>query len=249
MPAHTLLTLGNTAKLYCLERIDELVAVRGATTIVDLGCGDGRNFVELLRRHPQLRYVGVDPSADACSAARETLSGLGARIVNAPAYDVELEPADVVVSFSVLEHVYRRARYVKCIARHLKPGGLALVNYDAGHFVAGTPRERRRERLKGAMGHVLARFGNERYFQSLVREAEFRRLVDEAELQVVEARVFNTALKEVYSLLPDPARERFMRPWLALELEVNELGVSYTDAFAPVFRTRSFVLSRAARVE
>jgi len=104
------LTSGNAAKLHCLELIESHVRERERAIVLDLGCGEGRDFRALLERHPHVRYVGVDPSAGACARARAVLAGLDAEIVHADGYDVRVGPADVVVSFSVLEHVYRRRR-------------------------------------------------------------------------------------------------------------------------------------------
>ena len=82
------LTFGNTAKLYCLQLIDRAAAeANGDFRILDLGCGTGSNFVELLRRRPNVRYVGVEPLRKAAGEARRALPG--AEIVNKPAYDVQ----------------------------------------------------------------------------------------------------------------------------------------------------------------
>ena len=236
-----LLAYGNAAKLYCLTRIAELAAARETLAVVDLGCGAGTNFVALLRRWPNVRYMGVDPDLEACTRARENLAGLEATIIHAPAYGLELGPADVVASFSVLEHVYHRSAYLECAAASLVSDGVAFVNYDAGHFVAGSSRDR----VKTLVGGVLARAGRERWYQSFVAEEQFRRLVARAELRIVEAKFFNTAtLKELYGKLPPESRDRFMQEWLEFELGLNDLGLAYEDALAPLLRTRNFVLAR-----
>jgi 2-polyprenyl-3-methyl-5-hydroxy-6-metoxy-1,4-benzoquinol methylase len=236
-----LLTYGNTAKLYCVDRIDELAAARETLRIVDLGCGRGANFAELLRRRPHVAYVGVDADAEACAAARATLAGLRAEIVHGDAAAVRVGPADVVVSFSVLEHVPGRAAYLESVAANLAPEGRAFVNYDAGHFVSPSPREL----AKTAAGQLLARLGRPQLYQAFVREAEFRRLVAAADLEIVEAKSFNTGLKEAYTSVPQASRTHFMEIWLDAELQLNELGIKYDDRLARVFRTRNFVLAAA----
>jgi len=212
------LVLGNAAKLYCLQWIERLAVERPGLRVLDLGCGRGDTFEVLLRGRPEIRYVGVEADSGVADAARRALPR--AEIVTGWAHEVELEPADIVVSFSVLEHVFRRAAYVASIARHLAPGGLAFVNYDA------------------------ARLGRADRYQAFVREAEFRRLAAAAGLEIVEAKSFNT-LKDVYYALPQERWPDFMEPWLALELAVNQLGVDYRDELARVFRTRNFVLRKA----
>ncbi len=235
------LAVGNTAKLYCLQLIDRAaVENAGDFRIVDLGCGNGANFVELLRRRPNIRYVGVEPSRGAAEEARRRLPD--AEIVSAPAYDVRLEPAHAVVSFSVLEHVVQRARYVEAARANLRPDGRVYLNYDSGHFVADADLG---ERAKALASRVLARLGSESRYRARVREDELAALVGRAGLRVVEAKAFNTDLKRLFPLLPEEHRAAFMERWLAFELELNELGIDYRDELASIFRTRNFVLEPA----
>ena len=46
----------------------------------------------------------------------------GAKVLTAYAYDVEVS-ADVILSFSVFEHVFRRDRYVASIGTNLREEG------------------------------------------------------------------------------------------------------------------------------
>lgn len=235
-----MLTRGNTAKLYCLQLLEEQAARKFDLSILDLGCGDGRNFAELLRRRPDIRYVGIEPDWRAAELARRTLPA--AEIVETSAYDVRCGPFDVVVSFSVLEHVVHRLRYLEAVRANLAPTSLALLNYDSGHFVADRSL---REGLKGIAGRVLARAGSEARYQAFVGEHEFRALVETADLRIAEARSFNTDLKRLYPLLPEAQRLPFMERWLELELSLGELGIEYRDELASIFRTRNFVLEPA----
>ena len=235
------LAVGNTAKLYCLRLIDRAAAeTSGDFRIVDLGCGTGANFVELLRRRPNVTYVGIEPSRRAAEEARRRLPG--AQIVNAPAYDVRLDPAQAVVSFSVLEHVVQRARYLEAARANLRPDGRVYLNYDSGHFVADADL---RERAKALASQVLARLGSESRYRARVREEDFASLVAAAGLHIAEAKVFNTDLKRLYPLVTEERRAAFMERWLAFELELNELGIDYRDELASIFRTRNFVLEAA----
>jgi trans-aconitate methyltransferase len=216
-------------------------ATAGEFRIVDLGCGTGANFVELLSRRPRVAYIGVEPSRRAADEARALLPD--AEIVNAPAYDVRVEPAHAVVSFSVLEHVVDRARYMEAVRANLSPDGRVYLNYDSGHFVADADL---RERAKALASQVLARLGSESRYRARVREDEFRSLAADAGLRIVEAKAFNTDLKRLYPLLPRKSQASFMERWLAFELELNELGIDYRDELASIFRTRNFVLKPAA---
>jgi len=236
-----LLTTGNTAKLYCLQLIDGAAAeTDGEFRIVDLGCGTGSNFVELLRRRENVRYVGVEPSRSVAEEARRSLPG--AEIIDAPAYDVRVEPAHAVVSFSVLEHVVQRPRYLEAARANLREDGRMYLNYDSGHFIADADFG---ERAKAIASHLLARLGSESRYRAPVRDDEFRGLVDAVALRIVDDKVFNTDLKRLYPLVPSEHRDAFMRRWLAFELELNELGLVYRDELGAFFRTRNVVLAAA----
>jgi SAM-dependent methyltransferase len=232
-----LLTYGNTAKLYCLQLIERAAAPAADFRIVDLGCGTGSNFAELLRRRPNVRYVGIEPSRRAADEARRALPL--AEILNQTAYDVRLEPAHAVVSFSVLEHVVDRARYFAAARANVRPDGRVYLNYDSGHFVADVSFG---ERAKALASQVLARLGSESRYRARVWEAEFSSLVDSAGLTVADDKVFNTDLKRLFALVPEDRRDAFMERWLAFELGLNELGLDYRDDLATVFRTRNVVL-------
>lgn len=242
--SNTLLTVGNTAKLYCLNWLStHLYDSSMPVSILDLGCGTGQNFVHLLKTYPHVQYVGIEPSASVCIEARRVMAGTNATIIQGYAYDevrskLPQPTFDFVVSFSVFEHVYQRLAYLKLVRACLKAEGYALINYDAGHFQSRDLKER----LKNIIGPVLARFGNEAYYQSFVKEAQFRNWVAEAQLEIVEAKSFNTMLKGIYKQIPESARTDYMRRWLDLELWLNELDITYEDRKAAVWYTRNFIL-------
>jgi len=236
------LSRGNTAKLYCLQLIDRAAADSdGEFRVVDLGCGSGSHFVELLQRRPNVRYVGVEPLAEAAKEAGRTLPR--AEIINQPAYGLHIEPAHAVVSFSVLEHVVDRPRYLEAARDNLRADGRVYLNYDSGHFVADADLL---ERAKGLGSRVLARVGSESRYRARVREEEFRTLVEDAGLRIVEDKVFNTDLKKLFPLVPEERRDAFMERWLAFELGLNELGLVYREELDRVFRTRNVVLEPSA---
>jgi SAM-dependent methyltransferase len=233
-----LLTVANAAKLYCLRSLDSAAErAQGRFRILDLGCGDGRNFVELLHRRHNVHYVGVEPSRAAAEAARVALPT--AEIVNAPAYNIQVELADAVVSFSVLEHVVDRDRYMQAVALNLAPDGRVYLNYDSGHFHADADL---RERACAFAGSVLARIGNEAHYRELVKDEDFQELLTRVSLRVVDDKGFNTDLKVAFRSVPAEHRETFMESWLAFELELNARGIGYRPG---LYRTRNVILERS----
>lgn len=229
--------VGNAAKLYCLKLIEQAAATtEGEFRILDLGCGTGSAFVDLLRR-PNVRYVGIEPLRAAAEEARRNLPG--AEIVNRTAYGLSVEPAHAVVSFSVLEHVVDRPRYFEAVRANLRPDGRVYLNYDSGHFVADADVL---ERAKTLASHALARFGSESRYRARVTSEEFDSLVAGAGLRIADDKVFNTDLKRLFPLLPEEHRAAFLERWLDFELGLNELGLTYSDELASLFRTRNVLL-------
>ncbi len=238
---YMLLTSGNSAKIYCLDWLDQYLSThQNSVRILDLGCGEALNFVNLLGKYPhQLNYVGVEPSRQACQLSRENLRGLPATIIEGYAYELKRELTgkfDLVISFSVLEHVYRRLAFLQTAKQYLADDGFFLINYDSGHFHSG------REKAKNILGPVLATFGWEKYYQSFVSEAEFRRLIDFVGFTVVDQKFFNTELKGIAKVIPPEQKENFNRRWLDEELWLNDLGIQYTDQMSSIFKTRNFIL-------
>jgi SAM-dependent methyltransferase len=232
------LTYGNAAKLYCLQLLDDAIRRAGGSfRIIDLGCGDGSNFAEVLRRHPHVRYTGVDPSRRAVDEATRLLPQ--AEIVHMAAYDARFDPADAVVSFSVLEHVADRGRYMEAVRANLAPSGRAYLNYDSGHFGADATVG---ERGKATVARALAKLGDESRYRARVRDDEFAALVASASLRVVEDKGFNTELKLTYRSVPKERRDVFMERWLAFELGLNDAGFGYDER---LFRTRNVILGRS----
>ena len=242
-----LLTQGNAAKLYCLNWIAAYAEGKAEVSILDLGSGRSQNFIELLRRYPQVRYVGIEPDASECGEARRLTQGLNATIIQGYGYDlygrVVHEKFDLVTSFSVFEHVYERAKYLRAAAACLKADGRLLINYDAGHFRAPASL---RERIKNIVGPLIAQFGNQAYYQKFVREDDFLGWVSEAGLKVIEAKSFNTRLKGIYKGIPAEHREGYMTRWLAMEEWLNSVSAPYTDADSSTWFTRNFILQLEA---
>lgn len=235
-----LLSYGNSAKLYCLNWIDNYVKDKKEITILDLGSGISLNFVSLLKKYSSIHYTGVEPSPKAVKVAKNRLEGLNATIINDNGYNLFQKLAakfDIITSFSALEHVYRRRDYLNSAKECLKPHGYFLINYDAGHFISG------KERLINIFGPILARFGIERFYQSFVRENEFFGIIKDIGLKITDAKFFNSNLKGIYKIIPTAHQDEFMKRWLEFEIFLNQSGIAYDDSLARYFYTRNFVLT------
>jgi ubiquinone/menaquinone biosynthesis C-methylase UbiE len=104
--------------------------------VLDVGTGPGVLLVEIARRRPDLRLVGVDLSADMVAAAERNLSEFGAR-ASARVGDVTDLPFpdrsfDLIVSSLSLHHWDDPIAAVPELARVLRPGGRLCI-YDFRH--------------------------------------------------------------------------------------------------------------------
>jgi hypothetical protein len=135
--------------------------------------------------------------------------------------------------------VVDRPRYFEAVQANLRDDGRVYLNYDSGHFVADADRA---ERAKALVSRALARLGSESRYRARVTAAEFRGLVERSGLRVVDDKIFNTDVKRLLPLVGEERRDSFMERWLAFELGLNQLGLTYRDELDAVFRTRNVIL-------
>jgi len=103
--------------------------VAAGTEVLDLGCGIGRWSRKLARRGA--RVVGVDLSESMIGEARRRSAGsrIDYRVADVRALDLG-RTFDVVLAVTVLQHILddgEFARAAKNVARHVAPGGRAVL--------------------------------------------------------------------------------------------------------------------------
>jgi hypothetical protein len=138
--------------------------------------------------------------------------------------------------------VVDRPRYFEAVRVNLRADGRVYLNYDSGHFVADADR---RERAKALVARALARLGSESRYRARVTADEFRGLAERSGLRITDDKVFNTDVKRLLPLVGEESRDSFTERWLAFELGLNQLGLTYRDELDAVFRTRNVILERA----
>jgi SAM-dependent methyltransferase/nicotinamide mononucleotide adenylyltransferase len=129
------------------QKVDDLVpwvlpagapADGRGVTIVDKGCGTGKLLVELSRRFPAARLVGVDLSREFLRRSDEnTYAGGEVELILGDAAEAQLPDgsADAILFSSIMHEVYSYAGYdrgrirqaLAAAARELRPGGRILV--------------------------------------------------------------------------------------------------------------------------
>jgi ubiquinone/menaquinone biosynthesis C-methylase UbiE len=107
------------------------VNARAGDTILDIGCGNARDIVALLRAGA--RVVGVDLSEGMIAQARVDLAkagfeGVTLEVGDATQLGFPADTFDKVIFSEVIEHIPDAARAVDEIHRVLKPGGTVVVS-------------------------------------------------------------------------------------------------------------------------
>ena len=92
----------------------------------------------MIERYPQLEYFGIEPIKVSFNKAQQNLENVPrTRVIFQLGYDsiegLQDSSFDVVISFSVLEHVKQLGRFMDLSARYVKQGGLMVHRYDLGH--------------------------------------------------------------------------------------------------------------------
>jgi hypothetical protein len=200
--------------------VESRIAEGRPTTIVDMGCGDGSKWRWLAEKGwgDRVRYVGFDLDVVAINHAKKTFPGW--TFVAAPAYAMSqiVAEANLVVSFSTLEHVYKRKLFLEAARSIMTGTSLFYLNYDNGHFFGCADWKRN-------IFGPLARLGVERFYQAAVWQSEIEALLKEVGFEAVEELNFHQATSkrfhEVFGGLP--AIRKYMDAWLEYELRVNTL--------------------------
>ncbi len=116
-----------------LERLPKL----NGLVVLDAGCGNGRNAIEIARRSSVSRVIAIDVSGEMLRFARTRVKNAGLtkliRLVKADfSVKLPLRAASVDAAFYLasLHHLKKREQSLafKEIARVVKPGGLVFVS-------------------------------------------------------------------------------------------------------------------------
>lgn len=101
----------------------------GVAQVLELGCAPGRMLLDLHRLRPQHHYHGLDYAPAGLDRARALLAAAGvpATLHLGDIRDAVVAPADLVLSFGLVEHFADPAEAIGYHRRFLAPGGTAAV--------------------------------------------------------------------------------------------------------------------------
>jgi len=168
--------------------LDELLGRFGDRDVdlLDLGSGTSKDFVEVLRRYPRVRYTGVEYRESSQARARELLRGYpGVELVSGFGEAVQAGYADrfdLTLSLSVLEHVKHLEAFLRSSVRVTRRGGWVVHRYDLGHALHAGWYERTKTFLCRKLPAVMPA----RHFTTHPDRGEVVRILEDAGLEVRE---------------------------------------------------------------
>lgn len=139
--------------------------VEAGQTAVDLGCGPGIFSFYLAKKG--LQVTAVDGSAEMLALCRQRQKTFGLDNVTfhqgilPELTDLPLEPADLLISSSVVEYVADLPGMLALFGRLIRPGGLLIVSLPNMLCL-----NRVYQRLKYRLGHGFAIYAHIRHFST-----------------------------------------------------------------------------------
>jgi SAM-dependent methyltransferase len=105
------------------DLLDDLKGQR----VIDLGCGDGHEAVEMIRKGAA-HVVGLDINPECLDRARRYAEAAGVSHLVEFSSDADV-PADVVVSLDCFEHFADPAAILERVHGWLRPGGVMVASF------------------------------------------------------------------------------------------------------------------------
>ena len=148
----------------------------GLVTVLDVGCGQGTQMLELARRGH--RVTGVDPSAEllARMTAQARAEGCVVEALRGSLDDaasvVDGRTFDLVCAHGLLMYLPDAAGALTALAARVRPGGVLSFTFRNGDALAYRPA------LRGKWREALAAFESSSYVNELGVDAHAHRLDD-----------------------------------------------------------------------
>ena len=148
----------------------------GSGSVLELGCGDGRDAVEIIKRVRS--YTGIDYSTGLVGLAKQLLPSADFRVIDMQNYDYPSNSYDVVFAFASILHIERSSlkELIEKVARSLKSGGIFYISTKyAYHYKKEWKQDDHGKRLFYFYNrHIIAELGKE-FFEVATSEVEIIR--------------------------------------------------------------------------
>ncbi len=106
----------------------------GKETILDIGCGDGKTTIELAKKVPNGKVIGIDPSPnmiEECKKNYSHIKNLSFNRLSAEEFSFEIN-FDLIVSFYALHYVEDQLSVLKKVYESLKQKGKFILRMSGG---------------------------------------------------------------------------------------------------------------------
>lgn len=171
---------------------------------LELGCGPGRNAIDLAKQGCAVDAVDVSETAIRWARERAAEAGVDVNFVCSSVFDCRIETAayDIVHDSGCLHHLppHRRVGYLDLVRRALKPTGrfgLTCFNPEGGADLSDLDVYRNRT-MGGGLGYTEARLRE--VLETAFNVLEFRRMQE----MTPDARVFGKDFLWVVLMQPRP---------------------------------------------
>ena len=123
----------NKNRLINLDLLDTYVKQQDFT-LLDAGCGNGINLVDIILKYPDAKIIGIDNfKPDLDDAKKRFLNKID--FLHSDCLDMKINSRsiDVVLSNQVIEHISKYEKYLSEIKRVLKNEGLLILSTPNFH--------------------------------------------------------------------------------------------------------------------
>lgn len=207
----------NTAKEYVLRDIASLLEKNRHISILDFACGDCSIWETFLEKHPQVEFYALDFNKKAIEKAQECFPQFKHNIYCLDGQkNVPIEKKfDVITTFSSLEHVRNKEKFITNMNYFLKKEGILYLNYDSGHFHLGLYVS-----ILNVLSQIIAYLKiTEKYFTKKVFLREILSITKNLNLKMVDIKFFNLLkLKDIHKNLSE---ENLLEKWYNYEVSIN----------------------------
>jgi len=221
----------------------------------DLGCGFGRSAAIFAATHPLGRFHGIDMMSDHIDRARRFADECGIANVEyhvadfAAACEMDLPRFDYIVAHGVYSWVSAESRAAlrTFVDRHLRPGGLVYLSYNA---LPGRAADLPLQRLVRALGSTIAGDSTSRYRAA----AAIVNAMADLNPPALKAIPFLNRLRKKKETLAEPylVHELMTEHWEPLcvtevRAAMAAIGLAAVGSATLIENFDSFVLGSAAR--
>jgi demethylmenaquinone methyltransferase/2-methoxy-6-polyprenyl-1,4-benzoquinol methylase len=185
-------------------------------TVLDLATGTGDLAVDIARRHPKTRVIGVDPSVGMLEVGRKKVADLGLadridlRVGDAQALELATDSVDGATIAFGIRNVPDRALGLREMARVVRPGGRVCIlelSEPRGGLMAPLARFHVHV-VVPRLGALLSGAREYRYLQSSIAAFppadQFATLMEESGLDIVEVVPLTFGVCHLYVGTPRP---------------------------------------------